>query len=41
MLASGSYDGTVRIWDPATGQQQNDSYPGHRGSVNAVCAVTV
>jgi WD40 repeat protein len=33
-------DGTVRIWDPATGEPR--AIPeGHQLSVNAVCAVTV
>ena len=34
-LASGSYDGTVRIWDVATGQQRA-TLTGHTGSVNAL-----
>ena len=34
-LASGGGDGSVRIWDPATGQQRA-VLPGHGGGVNAV-----
>ena len=40
LLASGGGDGTVRIWDPATGQQRA-MLEGHQGGVNAVCPVTV
>ena len=40
LLASGDNDGTVRIWDPATGQQ-HAALKGHRDRVYAVCAVTV
>ena len=40
LLASGGADGTVRIWDPATGQQRA-VLEGHQGGVNAVCPVTV
>jgi NB-ARC domain/WD domain, G-beta repeat len=40
LLASASEDGTVRIWDPATGTQQA-VLKGHRSSVRGVCAVTV
>jgi WD40 repeat protein len=36
LLASGSLDGTVRIWDPADGTEQA-VLRGHHGSVNAVC----
>lgn len=40
LLASGSYDGTVRVWDPVTGQQRTviDS---RQGAVKSVCPVTV
>jgi WD40 repeat protein len=34
-LVSGNYDGTVRIWDVATGKQRA-TFTGHTGSVNAV-----
>jgi NB-ARC domain/WD domain, G-beta repeat len=40
LLASAGADGTVRIWDPATGTQQA-VLEGHRVYVRRVCAVTV
>jgi hypothetical protein len=40
LLASGSDDDTVRIWDPATGEQRA-ALEGHLGPITAVCAVTV
>ncbi len=40
LLASASEDGTVRIWDPQTGQQRT-TLEGHQGGVWAVCPVTV
>src|SRR5262249_50038876 len=40
LLASASADGTVRIWDPATGEQRI-VLEGHRAEVNDVCQVTV
>jgi len=40
LLASGGSDGTVRIWDPASGTQQA-APEDHPGWVWAVCAVTV
>ena len=40
LLASGGNDHTVRIWDPATGQQLT-TLQGHQGWVTALCAVTV
>ena len=40
LLASAGGDGTVRIWDPQTGQQRA-VLEGHQGWVYAVCAVTV
>jgi uncharacterized protein YjbI with pentapeptide repeats/3',5'-cyclic AMP phosphodiesterase CpdA len=39
LLASGGADGTVRLWDPATGQPAGAPLTGHRGSVLSVCAV--
>ncbi len=36
MLASGSDDGTVRLWDPATGDPVGAPLPGHTGRVSAV-----
>ena len=38
LLATGAEDGTVRIWDPATGTQ-HAVLEGHTGPVNAVCAL--
>ena len=40
LLASGSDDRTVRLWDPATGQQ-TATLEGHDGAVNALCTITV
>ena len=40
LLASAGHDGTVRIWDPATGEQRA-VLQGHQDWVRAVCAVTV
>jgi WD40 repeat protein len=40
LLASAGYDGAVRIWDPATGQQRA-ILEGHQAGVTAVCPVTV
>jgi WD40 repeat protein len=40
LLASAGGDGTIRVWDPATGQQRA-TLEGHQGEVPAVCAVTV
>ena len=40
LLASAGGDGTVRIWDPQTGDQRA-VLEGHKGEVNGVCAVTV
>ena len=36
LLASGSDDGTVRLWDPATGAPVGTPLTGHTGSVNSV-----
>ena len=33
LLATGSDDGTVRLWDPATGTQVGDPLTGHTGWV--------
>ncbi|WP_328981084.1 WD40 repeat domain-containing protein [Streptomyces mirabilis] len=35
-LATGGMDGTVRVWDPATGAQVGEPLYGHSGGVNAV-----
>jgi WD40 repeat protein len=35
-LASASGDGTVRLWDPATGQQVGEPLTGHAGEVTSV-----
>lgn len=40
LLASTSYDQTVRVWDPAVGTGQL-ILRGHEGAVNAVCAFTL
>jgi WD40 repeat protein len=40
LLASGSDDRTMRIWDPATGQR-HAVLEGHQDWVNGVCPVTV
>ncbi|MFD3473020.1 AAA family ATPase [Streptomyces sp. NPDC058682] len=39
-LATGGEDGTVRIWDPATGTQQGEPLTGHTGGVYAVAVFT-
>ncbi|UQA92337.1 WD40 repeat domain-containing protein [Streptomyces halobius] len=39
-LATGSGDGTVRIWDPATGTQIGEPLTGHRDWVYAVAVFT-
>ena len=36
MLASGGDDGTVRLWDVATGRQIGDPLTGHTGAVPSV-----
>ena len=36
MLATASEDGTVRLWDPATGQPIGDPLTGHTGAVTGV-----
>jgi WD40 repeat protein len=38
LLASASYDRTVRLWDPTTGTAEH-TLKGHTSAVNAVCAV--
>jgi len=40
LLASAGTDGTVRIWDPQTGEQ-HAMMEGHQGGVNGICPVTV
>ena len=37
LLATGNGDGTVRVWDPATGAQDSAMH-GHEDAVRAVCA---
>jgi WD40 repeat protein len=39
LLATGSHDDTVRLWDPATGTQVGDPLTGHTSEVIAVAAV--
>ena len=39
LLATGSGDATVRLWDPATGISVGEPLRGHTGWVVAVCAV--
>ena len=36
LLASGSEDGTVRLWDPVTGAPVGEPLTGHTGAVNSV-----
>ena len=38
VVISGGEDGTVRLWDPATGTAVNEPLTGHTGWVNAVTA---
>ena len=38
LLATSSYDGTVRLWDPGDGSQVS-ALTGHTGPVYAVCTV--
>ena len=38
VVISGSYDGTVRVWDLATGTPVGDPFTGHTGEVTAVAA---
>ncbi|MGH3572898.1 MAG: WD40 repeat domain-containing protein, partial [Pseudonocardiaceae bacterium] len=40
LLATGSYDGTVRLWDPITGARVGDPLTGHTGQVRALAAVS-
>src|SRR5262249_35021183 len=39
LLASGSMDGTVRLWDPLTRSPVGDPLEGHTGPVQAVAAI--
>ena len=38
LLASGSYDGMVRLWDPATGELVGELLYPHTGAVTAVAS---
>ncbi|MFG3163848.1 hypothetical protein ACGFY8_28680 [Streptomyces sp. NPDC048232] len=38
LLATAGNDGTIRIWDPATGEENTDPLTGHDGAVFAVAA---
>jgi WD40 repeat protein len=38
VVISGSADGTVRVWDLATGAPTGSPFTGHTGPVNAVAA---
>ena len=41
LLASGSQDGTVRLWDPLTGDPASEALTGHSGLVTSVaCSIT-
>jgi WD40 repeat protein len=40
VLVSGSDDGTVRLWDPATATPAGPPLTGHVGTVDAACSVT-
>src|SRR6185312_9170648 len=39
LLASAGQDGTVRVWDPVTGQPVGAALTGHTGAVWGVCAL--
>ena len=41
VLASASYDTTVRLWDPATGQPIGEPLTGHTSAVEAVAFAEV
>src|SRR2546430_4393681 len=36
-IFTGTDDGTVRVWDPVTGEPMCDPRPGHTGRVQAAC----
>jgi len=40
LMATGGYDGTVRIWDPFTGRQVGGTLTGHTGAVWGLCALS-
>jgi WD40 repeat protein len=41
LLATGGSDGTVRLWDPATGTPASDPFPGHTDAVSGMTSVAM